>query len=137
MDTKQMTTQIRRLFEEGFSKGNLSIMDEVCANNVRLHDAAQPNLKEGLTTLKEVESNYNKAFPNKKVKIDELITADNKIIVRWTCQGVHKGNFEGISPTNKPFTITGISIYGFTNGKINEIWQTWDRLGLFEQIGEF
>lgn len=136
MDSQKNIELTRRLFDEVYSKGNLSACDNLLAPNIKLHDPARPHQREGLAAFKELEKTYTQAFPNKKAKIDEIWAAEDKVIARWTCQGVHKGELEGIAPTNQEFKITGISIYRYNNGKITEIWQNWDRLGLLEQIGE-
>ena len=136
MDNQQNMNTVKKLYEEVYSKGNLAILPECCANNCKLHDAAAPNIKGGLNEIKEREMIYKTAFPNKQVKIEDILTAGDKVIVRWTCKGTHKGDLQGIPATNKNFQIWGISIYKVENGKITEMWQSWDRLGLLEQIGE-
>jgi steroid delta-isomerase-like uncharacterized protein len=135
-NSQQNVTQVRRLFDEVYTKGNVNTLDELFAQNVRLVDPAQTKVKEGLQALKSLESVYMKAFPGKRTKIDDVFATDDRVVVRWTCEGVHKGPLQGIEPTNSPFKVTGISIYRFSNGKIVEINQIFDRLGLLEQIGE-
>jgi predicted ester cyclase len=56
-------------------------------------------------------------------------------VARWSCRGVHKGELNGIAPTNKQFTITGVTIARFSNGKIVEGFVNWDALGLMRQLG--
>jgi predicted ester cyclase len=41
----------------------------------------------------------------------------------------------GVAPTFKQLAVTGISIYRFSEGKIAEIWISWDRLSLMQQLG--
>lgn len=138
MATDKNLSLARRLFDEVYNKGNLSALDEIVATNVIIHDPALTSRLEGLKGYKETESQYTRAFPNKKIKIDDIFASadNNTVLVRWTCQGTHKGDFRGIPATNKDFKISGISVYKFSNGKITEINQIWDRLGLLEQIGE-
>lgn len=133
-NSQQYINQIRSLFEEVYNKGNLSFCDNLFDSKLKIND---PNAshKEGLKNFKEMETLYKKAFPNKKAKIDSISATDNEVIVCWTCNGTHKGEFRGLSPTNKEFKISGISIYHFTNGKVTEIRQVWDVLGLLEQLG--
>jgi predicted ester cyclase len=40
----------------------------------------------------------------------------------------------GIQPTGKTIRVTGITIFRVAGGKNIEAWQTWDMLGLMEQI---
>lgn len=111
--------------------------DSLLAPNMQMHDPFQTSMKTPNQSVKQAESEYIRAFPNKKCKIDSIFSAsDDQVVVRWTCTGTHKGEFCGLSPTNKNFTISGISIYRISNNKIAEAWQVWDRFALFEQIGE-
>lgn len=135
MDTNKMESSVRRLYSEVYSKGNIKICDELCSSSLKFHDAAVKGTKNGLQALKEAEATYFKAFPNKKATIEDLIVQDNQVVVRWSCQGKQDGEFEGIAATHRTFTLTGISIYTFTNDKITEVWQAWDRLSLLEQLG--
>lgn len=133
---QQNLSLVKRLFDEVYSKGKSSAMDQFFTNDVKLNDPAVPHPKPGLPFLKERETLYEKAFPNKQLKIDEIFgTEDNKVVVRWTCQATHKGNFLDIPASGKNIKVTGISIYQFSNGKISHIFQNWDRLSLMEQIG--
>lgn len=132
----QNVTLTRRLFDEVYNKCNISALDTLVSPNVKLYDPAQTHKNTGLSSLKEIETSYMKAFPNKKMKIEDIFAAEDRVVVRWSCTGVQKGPLHDIAPSNKPFNISGISIYKFANGKIAEIYQNWDRLALLEQIGE-
>jgi len=41
----------------------------------------------------------------------------------------------GIAPTGKQVTVTGITIYRLTDGKIAEEIANWDAFGLMQQLG--
>lgn len=126
---------IRCLFNENLAKGNLSIGDEIFSPHVILHGPDSLEIKKGIDAIKDLDTRYSLAFRQEKVMIDEIFSYGNKVFVRWMCQGIHQGNYLGIPATNKHFTVSGMSIYHFDNGKVDEIWQSWDRLGLFEQLG--
>ena len=64
-----------------------------------------------------------------------IIAEGETVTARWSCKGTHKGDLSGIAPTGKQFTISGISIARFTNGKMVEGWVNWDALGLMQQLG--
>ena len=126
----------KRLFEEVFNKGNLNALNEILANNVVVYDTALHNGKGGLREFKEAQVNYHHAFPNMKIKIDDIFGTEDKVFVRWTGTGTHKADLQGIAPTNENVKVTGISINQYKNNKITEIHTQWDRLGLLEQIGQ-
>lgn len=136
MANQNYSTVIRTLFDEVYSKGNVNKCNEIFSQDLKIHDVALGNQFRGLQGMKEAETLYTAAFPGKKATIEDMYTVDDKVIVRWRCKGTHKGEFNGYAPTNKPIDVSGISIYRFANNKIVEAWQSWDRLGLYEQIGE-
>jgi predicted ester cyclase len=52
-----------------------------------------------------------------------------------TPRGTHQGVFQGIPPTGRPVTLTGISIWRVNGGTIVESWHELDTLGLIQQLG--
>ena len=137
MDTQQSIQLVKKLYEDAYTKGNLNTLNELFDSNLKLIDPAAPNFKGGLNEFKERESMYRKAFPDKNIKIDDIFASNDRVVVRWTCTATHRGELQGIAPTNKNIKVSGISIYRFNNnGKITECTRAWDRLGLLEQIGE-
>ena len=64
-----------------------------------------------------------------------MVAEGDKVAYRWTLTGTHKGEFEGIPPTNKKVTVWAISISRIAGGKIVEDWSRVDTLGLMQQLG--
>ena len=124
-----------RRWIEGWNRGKeLEVTDEVYDANYILHDPGNPGLA-GLRELKGALIMYRTAFPDFHITIEELIAEGDKVIVRYTDRGTHKGDFMGIPPTGKRFTATGIGINRISGGKIVEGWANWDMLGLMQQLG--
>lgn len=136
MSSQDNINLVKKYIEEVHNKGNLSAMDQFLSSSFTVYDQALPHQKENLSQYKETEALYKKAFPNKNVKIDDIFSTEDKVTARWTVQGTQKGTFKDVSATNKNVKISGISTYQIKNGKISEIHQVWDRLGLLEQLGE-
>ena len=70
------------------------------------------------------------AFPDLNHVLEELL-----VVLRATFQGTHSGQFQGIAPTNRRISGGQIAICRIINGKIAEIWEQADILGLMQQIG--
>ena len=49
--------------------------------------------------------------------------------------GIHQGEFLGIPPTGNKFKGSGILIFRIKNGKVVELWEEFDGVGLLEQLG--
>ncbi len=126
---------VRRLYDEVFNKGNLSAADEILAPNYSLHDPAAPKFAGGRQAYKRFQARYLKAFPDHRITVEDQIAEGNKVVTRWVARGTHRGDLQGIRPTGKRVTVTGITISRISRGKIAEDWQNWDSLGLLQQLG--
>jgi predicted ester cyclase len=73
--------------------------------------------------------------PDWHMTIDEMIGEGDRVMVRWTFQGTHQGEFSGLSPTHKQVTYAGINIFRIAEGKIAEVWDIFDRLWMWQQLG--
>lgn len=78
---------------------------------------------------------YRTGLPDLQLSIDDIMAEGNKVIVRWTARGIHKGVLLGVAPTGKQTTVEGISVFRLANGKVTEAWATWDTLGMLRQLG--
>ena len=126
--------EIARLtIEELNSKGKLEIVDQYYDPSYRGHETLAGEL--GREELKKATQMYRAAFPDLSLKVDEVAAAGDKVLVRWTCGGTHKGTFLGAAPTGKVATTRGLTVYTFRNGKIVEEWTQWDVLGVVRDLG--
>jgi len=69
------------------------------------------------------------------LSVKDMVSAGNKVAVRFTNSGTQTGPFLGASPTGKHAEWLGIGIYTVTGGKISEGWFGEDILGLLTQLG--
>jgi steroid delta-isomerase-like uncharacterized protein len=125
----------RRVVEELFVEGKLDLAGELVDPNFVGHDVAAPEPVRGIEGIKEQAAGYRAAFPDLKLTIEDQIAEGDRVTTRWTARGTHKGDLFGVAPTGKQATVTGVTIDRFSGGKIVESWDTWDALGLMQQIG--
>lgn len=133
--SEENKTRVRRLFEELWNKGNLSVADELFAATYTHNDPSTPDAGRGPESEKKRALLYRTAFPDLRLTIEDIIAEGETVMARWSCRGTHKGDLSGIAPTGKQFTISGVSIARFTGGKMVEGWINWDALGLMQQLG--
>jgi steroid delta-isomerase-like uncharacterized protein len=126
---------VRRLFAELWNTGNLSMADQIFAATYEHHDPSTPDFGRGPDSEKKRASLYRNAFPDLHLTIEDVIAEGETVMTRWSCQGTHKGDLNGIAPTGKRFTFTGVTIARVSNGKIVEGFVNWDALGLMQQLG--
>lgn len=123
----------RQMIEEGFNKGNLDVLDEICTKNFIEHqDGINPPTLDG---LKRSITSLRTPFSDLNLTIEEIIAIEDKTWARITGRGTHSGIFIGQQPSHKSFAITVIDICRFENNKIIEHWGVADRLSLITQLG--
>jgi predicted ester cyclase len=89
-----------------------------------------------LNNLKQLELKFVEAFPDTKYSIEDLISEEDKVVLRVTTRGTHRQRFYGVDPTNRKVEFTGIVIYRIKDGKITECWDEIDFASLWKQITE-
>ncbi len=125
----------RRAFAELANTGNMALVDELVAQGFVRHDlGGGPDIR-GPQGVKLFVAALRTAFPDIETTVEDIIAEGDKVVVRFTARGTHKGTFQGIAPTGRQFTITGINIYRIEAGKAAETWQLMDALGLMQQLG--
>ena len=129
----QIKTIARQVFEEVQSQGNLALVDEIVADDYVGHTPIDDI--HGPEGAKQFDSMLHEAFPDYQVTVEDQIAEGDKVVTRWTCRGTHKGRFQGIPPTGKQITMTGITIFRIANGKLVEGWSNPDLLGMLQQLG--
>jgi steroid delta-isomerase-like uncharacterized protein len=89
----------------------------------------------GPEEFKQFVRMYRGAFPDLALTIEDQIAEGDLVGSRHTSTGTHTNEFQGIPPTGKAATITGMTLTRVADGKIVEAWTCWDALGMFEQLG--
>ena len=64
-----------------------------------------------------------------------MVAEGDKVSVRWTATGTHRGELAGIAPTGKRITVPGNLTVSISGGKVVEEHSLWDTLKLAQQIG--
>jgi steroid delta-isomerase-like uncharacterized protein len=133
--SEQNKAVVRRLFEQLWNKGDLSVADQLFTPNYDHHDPSTPDVGRGPESEKRRATLYRTAFPDLRLTVEDIIAEGELVVARWSCRGTHKGDLSGIAPTGRQFTISGVSIARIAGGKMAEGWINWDALGLMQQLG--
>ena len=134
MSVEENKTIERRYMEEVWTKGNLAAVDELVATNYVDH-TPMPGASPDLQGLKQFVTVVTAAFPDWHATTEDMIAEGDKVVVRFTGSGTHKGGFMGIPPTGRQLTMMAIAIHRIAGGKIVENWLQADMLGMMVQLG--
>jgi steroid delta-isomerase-like uncharacterized protein len=126
---------VRRFYEEVWDRGNTDVAYEVFADDYVRHDLRATDALPGPAGQKKIADDFRAAFPDLRVVVDLVIGEGDYVVGRWTATGTHSGPWGSVDPSGRRATFSAVNIYRFENGKVVEIWNHRDDLGLAEQIG--
>jgi steroid delta-isomerase-like uncharacterized protein len=124
---------VRRFFEEFCNGHQAELADELVTDDYVSHGPQAPPA-EGPGGVRARVGVYQDALDGHWA-VDEMLSAGDRVVARWTGTGTHRGELMGIDPTDKPIAVDAISVFRIADGKIAEEWTVWDALGLLQQVG--
>ncbi len=120
--------------DKGLNSLNLDALDEFFDAEIIDH-SLPPDWPHGIAALKQIMSTGYEVLPDLHYTIEDIIVADDKVVVRFTRRGTHRAEFMGVAPSGREVTWTGIDIFRIADGKIVEHWGNFDQLSMMQQLG--
>jgi steroid delta-isomerase-like uncharacterized protein len=127
--TLEANKAVIRHYKTGIlNERDLDALDEVVGEDYMDHSAFphQGPGREGLKT--RIATLWHALDP--QWTIHDMIAEGDKVVIRWSHTGTHRGEFLGIPPSGRPFTLGGIDIYRLSDGLMVEHWNVVDLLRL-------
>lgn len=135
MSLEQNKDLIRYFYVEVWNKGNLDAADEVFAPDYARHDLRPGNALSGPEGQKRIAGDFRSAFPDLHMDVDLLIAEGDLVMARWTTQGTNTAAWGSVPATGKQIKFSGVNIFRIANGKVVELWNHRDDLGVMQQTG--
>lgn len=136
MDPEANKRLVERFYDEVWASGNVGFAVEVFADDYVRHDLRASEAEPGPPGQAQIARAFRQAFPDVRWQIDLLMAEKDLVAARWTASGTHTGHWGTIAPTGRRAEFSGVNIFRFGSaGKVVEIWNHRDDLGLSEQLG--
>jgi len=100
----------------------------------RVAEIEFPGHGQGLEGLRQRVNTLRTAF-TQQFTLELLIAEGDKVAVLWTTRGTHVGEFMGLPPTGKSYTIQGVDIHQLRDGRMTEHWDVVDVYSMLIQLG--
>jgi ketosteroid isomerase-like protein len=126
-----MSTNLERfkaIVERGFSQGDLTVADEVCAEKLVEHEYLSKTDIPGPQILQAQIKDARHSIKDLKLTIEAIVETGDTVWARSIAMGVDPRS-------GKPVTIDVIDICRFADGKLIEHWGIPDRFALLHQTG--
>ncbi|MGB6867660.1 MAG: ester cyclase [Candidatus Aminicenantaceae bacterium] len=131
---EQNKVLIRNLYEQWHSR-NIDALTEMHAPNAKYHHPSAGATPIPIEKALEAMQMYWQAFPDLTLTVEDIIAEGDKVVVRFIGRGTHQGDLGGIPAKGLKTEASGMEIYHFKDGKIVEVWEISDALGLMQQLG--
>ena len=133
MSVEANTARVRRFVEEVLAGGNFAALAELTAPDCVEHTAL-PGQPPGEGTVARHMVLWRAAFPELQIIIEDMIAEGDRVAVRSTACGTHRGEFLGVPPTGRRVAVATTALYRLAGGQIVERWAVVDTLALLRQL---
>lgn len=125
---------VRLIFERAWNEGDFEGLPEVLADQVVYH-FRRSSRDMDLLALEGVIVLWRQAFPDLRFTIEDLTSEGDLVSARLTYGGTHLGTWKGVPATGKSFEADGMFFFRFEDGRLVEVWEVSDELGMWRQLG--
>jgi predicted ester cyclase len=122
-----------RFVETIFNQKRIEALAEFMLPNVVLHHSSR-TLSPGLEGIKQHHRDLFLGLPDLHYEIEDMVAAGDRVVLRLTISGTHRGDYWGFAPTGNQVAMTAIHVLRFVDGKIAETWSESDAAGMREQL---
>lgn len=128
---------MRRWFQQVWNEHSEAAIDEMFPLDGKSHGFPDPeSVLVGPEDFKTIHRNFCGAFPDLKVRVEDVITEGDGAAVRWSATMTHLGDHLGFAATGKKGRLAGSSFVVIRDGKIVEGWNFMELLGLIQELRE-
>ncbi|MFY0533153.1 ester cyclase [Nannocystis pusilla] len=124
---------VRRLVE-AINRDDAAAFAAIVAPEFLLRDAVVPT-PPGPAGFRQVAAVFHAAFPDFEETAEDVIAEGDRVVLRWTARGTHRGEFLGVAPTGREIGFSGMAVFRVADGMLVESWQCHDRQGMLRQLG--
>lgn len=125
---------VRKCFEDVVCRGDMAVADEVLAKDVVFTTVSGAVLR-GRNEFKRFAEAFRNAFPDIGFQFEAEICEGDLVSTRYVMRGTFLGTLMGLLPTGSEFSVRGIDTFKVIDGKVVEIFASFDTLGQMQQLG--
>jgi steroid delta-isomerase-like uncharacterized protein len=115
-----------RWFEEVWNQGRLESIDELATPDARSYGFPQPESALSRDEFREYILEFRRSFTHIHINVDETVTEQDRVAVRWTGTMQHTGSGLGFAATGKVVNVHGMSLMHLRDGLICAGWNALD-----------
>jgi steroid delta-isomerase-like uncharacterized protein len=126
---------VRSFYERVWNRGEVEAAAEVFAPDYVRHDLRPSQAEPGPAGQSKIAADFRAAFPDLRMEVALILAEGDLVAARWTTEGTNTGAGAGRAPTGRRARFSGVNIFRISDGKVVELWNHRDDLGLMQQLG--
>ena len=134
----EQNKQIVRLNARAINNRDLGLLAETTAATLVRHCQATPGLE--IASLADfvafLQSDWA-TFPDSLITIQQLVAEGDRVAIFATYEGTQTGQMGPFPPSGKRMSLDFSGVFRIEEGKVAEIWVTWDNMAALTQLGHF
>jgi steroid delta-isomerase-like uncharacterized protein len=123
----------RRFFDEVWNKGHIEETEAFLAPEFVSHNSLDVHIV-GPRVYGEAVLDFRSAFPDLHTTLEDVLVDGDRVVVRGTDRGTHRGEFMGIPATGRRIAVTWIEVFRIEDGKAAEGWLESDSAAFRKQL---
>ncbi len=125
---------VRQSFEL-FNRGDIDACVYLLTPDFVANVAGAPGPSVGRDPWKQNALMFRAAFPDLRAEIEDIFGAEDRVAVRLTFRGTHRGAFFGMPATGREVVFSSLEIYRVAGDQLAEEWVSPDVTSLMGQLG--
>lgn len=131
----EATKEFFNQFLQFINTADENLAQQLISPTAKFHVPFQTDPLQGPQGYLTIIGMMRSGFPDIQWSIEEMIAENDRVAVRFTMKGTHKGTFFGVAATGKPIEVGAMNFYRLSDDQIIEEVGQPDLLGLLTQIG--
>jgi steroid delta-isomerase-like uncharacterized protein len=118
-----------------WTKKDYELIRASCSPGMVYYSPSNAKQLDNLDELIEFADGFIASFPDYEIGIKEAVAKGDIVALRAVVTGIHGGDFMGIPATGNRIEFGQMLFFRVENGKIVEMREDFDNLGLMQQLG--
>jgi len=131
----ETTKDFFKQFVQFINTADENLAQQLISPVAKFYVPGQPEPLQGPKGYLVIIAMMRSGFPDIQWTLEEMITEDDRVAVRFIMKGTHQGEFFGVPATGKPIVVQAMNFYRLSGHQIVEEYGQPDMLGLLKQIG--
>ena len=134
-ELKEQNKELARNVHLAWAARDYDLIRASCVPDMVYYSPSNTKQLDNLEELIKFADSIYVSISDYDISIEDILAEEDKVALRAIVRGIHTGDILGIPASGNKIEWGQILIFRVENGKIVEMWEDYDALGLMQQLG--